>query len=107
MVVLLLTLVYVLFFEIMNMDLRLYIMLFIVLASMYKSSKKQKISLFNFLDFYPIEINSHRIIEFSSSLLFFLYFYIKTNVPFNITFLITLFTFSTLFYYYFFKNLSD
>lgn len=107
MVVLLLTLIYIMAFEIIKIDLRLYLMMFIVLISMYRASKNLKTSIFAFLDFYPIRINSNRIREFMSSLLFFLYFYIKTEVTFNITFVISLFTFSIFFYYYFFRDLCE
>lgn len=107
MVIFLLTFIYLLAFEVFEIDLRLYLIAFIVLIAAYRASKNLKISIFNFLDFYPIKITLNRIIEFISSIMYFLYFYLKTNVAYDITFIITLLTFSTLFYYYFFRNLSD
>lgn len=107
MVISLLTFIYIMIFEIFNIDLRLYTALFIILIAAYRASKNLKISVFNILDFYPLKITTSRIIEFLSSVMFFLYFYIKTNVAFGFTFIVTLFTFSVFFYYYFFRNLSD
>lgn len=107
MVILLLTSIYILAFEVLNIDLRIYIMLFIVLISAYRASKKLKVSIFNVLDFYPFDITLPRVIEYISSVFYFLYFYIKTDVVLDVSFFITLFTFATLFYYYFFKDLSN
>lgn len=107
MVISLLTFIYIMIFEIFDIDLRLYTALFIILIAAYRASKNLKISIFNILDFYPMKITTSRIIEFLSSVMFFLYFYIKTNVAFGFTFIVTLFTFSVFFYYYFFRNLSD
>lgn len=107
MVISLLTFIYMMIFEIFDIDLRLYTALFIILIAAYRAYKNLKISVFNILDFYPIKITTSRIIEFLSSVMFFLYFYIKTDVAFGFTFIVTLLTFSTFFYYYFFRNLSD
>lgn len=107
MVIFLLTFIYILIFEEFKIDMRFYLMLFIILMAAYRASKKLEISVFNFLDFYPIKITPTRVLELLSSILFFLYLYIRTNVPFNAVFLITLFTFSIFFYYFLFRNISD
>jgi hypothetical protein len=77
MVISLLTFIYIMIFEIFDIDLRLYTALFIILIAAYRASKNLKISVFNILDFYPMKITTSRIIEFLSSVMFFLYFYIK------------------------------
>ena len=52
MVIFLLTFIYILIFEEFKIDMRFYLMLFIILMAAYRASKKLQTSVFNFLDFY-------------------------------------------------------
>lgn len=71
MVIFLLTFIYILIFEEFKIDMRFYLMLFIILMAAYRASKKLQTSVFNFLDFYPIKFTPTRVLELLSSILFF------------------------------------
>lgn len=107
MVAVIITSIYILMFEYFSLDLRAYILGLVFIMAIYRAKQDLNTSLLNFIDFYPITITRNRIIEFGCSLIYILYFYIETDAVFDLTYLITLMTFTVFFYYYLFRGTSD
>lgn len=99
MVTLFYTLIYIFFFEVLEIDLRFYVFLGWGIFILIRGFLGYRFKPLNYLNLFDISLSSDNYYELASVILFLSYFYLKKGILMNVTTLIT-FPSLTIFIYY-------
>lgn len=103
MVTIIFTLLYILFFELLKIDLKYYVILISIMIIVYKSLHNIEINIFDVIDF---QFEFYNLFEIISAFCFMGYFYLKNHIILDFYSILNFIVFNVFFYSYMFKNLE-